>query len=410
MHGHAWATQGEYIKAVKEKAHKKGNEMPLVSWSLSNVSDEIALLIGKHLPAEALCLLLLTCKRFSEKYVTVVRPVGSTASPEKAGAWSIVDEIARRRLDECHEGERAWVPRRGDERWLGLMFEVEALRVASKCFTRLSNDQLRLTDDGAKVTWPNHHGPNHHWLAEALPVATTTANMRAGKHFAQITVTATAPLYFGVVRSTWHNEQGADALNQQGHCFYFTHTGHRTSDGHPQEHWEGMQRARRGDRIGLLLDCDEGTVTVFRNGTKLGKIDEGLDSEYNWAVALHSNASARIDAVSVEHALEEAQYREILHQMRPYKDFGQSYANGALRNWQEESEERLRQVDTPLNGEERERYAKHVRIANRLRTMFARMRVLLEENSQEYKSDFSLVEVRKMKATLDKVIERCRGD
>ena len=34
--------------------------------------------------------------------------------------------------------------------------------------------------------------------------------------------------------------------------------------------WEGMQSFVPGDRIGLLLDCVNGKLTVFKNGTLLG--------------------------------------------------------------------------------------------------------------------------------------------
>lgn len=36
------------------------------------------------------------------------------------------------------------------------------------------------------------------------------------------------------------------------------------------EAWEGQQGFRKGDTIGLLLDCDAGSLTVYKNGDQLG--------------------------------------------------------------------------------------------------------------------------------------------
>jgi hypothetical protein len=38
--------------------------------------------------------------------------------------WSIAEEAARRWIANRTDQERGWVPRRGRESWLGLMWEV----------------------------------------------------------------------------------------------------------------------------------------------------------------------------------------------------------------------------------------------------------------------------------------------
>ena len=376
---------------------------------LSEIPDEVALAITSTIgSAKDLGALSLACKRFSIKYVTAVAPAAGSDTPAKEpDAWSIVDESARRWLAKCPEHEQAWVPRRGRESWVGLMHEVETLRRAAMCFPR-AHEQIRLTDGRAAVTWA--HSMNHH--AADLPAAVTTAVMRAGRHFAQLTVGSDRPVYFGLVPPNWNVEEGGNAFRVPGHCFYFTHTGHHCSPGkNRRQHWEGMQRARKGDRIGLLLDFDQGSLTVFRNGSELGKmVASGLNREYCWGVVLHNNASARIDIVSVEHALEEAEYRKVLDRCRPYKPFVQRYAGGALRKWQETNEERLKQIEPPLSEQERMRCTKHVRIAIVIRRMFARLIVLLKENPMDYKRDINLSEQKKIKATLEIVIARCGAE
>jgi hypothetical protein len=77
-------------------------------------------------------------------------------------------------------------------------------------------------------------------------------------------------------------------------CFYSTSAGNH-SPGQPL--WQGMQPANdEGDRIGLLLDLDQGTTTVYKNDERLGVMATGLSGEYCWAVSLFvSGHSARIE-------------------------------------------------------------------------------------------------------------------
>jgi hypothetical protein len=56
-----------------------------------------------------------------------------------------------------------------------------------------------------------------------------------------------------------------------------------------------MQNAKQGDRIGMLLDLDQGTMTVYKNDERLGVMATGLSGEYSWAVAMWNRGnSARI--------------------------------------------------------------------------------------------------------------------
>ena len=59
---------------------------------------------------------------------------------------------------------------------------------------------------------------------------------------------------------SWGVEGGAHAFTAGGHCFYDPTDGRRF----PGEHiWEGMQPTQGlDDRIGMLLDLDQGSMTV----------------------------------------------------------------------------------------------------------------------------------------------------
>ena len=57
-----------------------------------------------------------------------------------------------------------------------------------------------------------------------------------------------------------------------------------------------VQALHKGDRVGLLLDLEQGSMTVFKNGLKLGVMqDSGLRGEYVWAVEMLARDSVRID-------------------------------------------------------------------------------------------------------------------
>ena len=54
---------------------------------------------------------------------------------------------------------------------------------------------------------------------------------------------------------------------------------------------EGSQPAvAEGDVIGLLLDLDVGSMTVYKNGERLGVMsgETVLSGEYCWAASLHT--------------------------------------------------------------------------------------------------------------------------
>ena len=59
-----------------------------------------------------------------------------------------------------------------------------------------------------------------------------------------------------------------------------------------------MQPAEeQGDRIGMLLDLDQGSMTVWKNYVRLGMIQaEGLSGPLCWAVLVYHGDNARIEA------------------------------------------------------------------------------------------------------------------
>ena len=48
------------------------------------------------------------------------------------------------------------------------------------------------------------------------------------------------------------------------------------------------------DELGMLLDLDEGTLSVYKDGRKLGIMMQGLVGSYCWVVSIFSEADVTI--------------------------------------------------------------------------------------------------------------------
>jgi hypothetical protein len=60
--------------------------------------------------------------------------------------------------------------------------------------------------------------------------------------------------------------------------------------------WTGQTGFKQGDVVGLLLDCDAGTLAVKKNGKFLGVAATGLAGALCWAVSMYADATLRIAA------------------------------------------------------------------------------------------------------------------
>ena len=136
----------------------------------------------------------------------------------------------------------------------------------------------------------------------------STVVMRAGRHYAQFTVADPEDSTFGVMRPGWVRNatpRRDEVYNVGGHCFYEAESGDgwpSDAESNPVHDWEGAEEASEGDRIGLLLDLDHGSMNVYKNDELLGVMCEsGLGGEYCWAAQVQGEigASVRIDPAMV---------------------------------------------------------------------------------------------------------------
>ena len=116
---------------------------------------------------------------------------------------SITEEAARLWVAAvpagCSEQERGWVPRLDHESWLGLMQEMELLRVPL-LFGR-AHAAFTLSEGGAVAT-VNVQDYSRRTAASKVV-------MRSGYHFVDFTLLAGTNLFFGVIRPGCDVEGGA---------------------------------------------------------------------------------------------------------------------------------------------------------------------------------------------------------
>ena len=251
-----------------------------------NITDDTLLHIASFIPtAKDLLCLWLSNRRFSIKCIAAQSGGAAAAPPEML---CIAEEAGRLWVAGCTEQERGWVPRSELESWLGLMQEVGVLQ-QPLLFGRRHSSLTKFGDIpfSDSVATKRHDGS---WRSAASKVV-----MRSGRHFAQFTLVNGDNMFFGVTRPGWDVEGGATAWVEDS-CFYDTRSGDRYPG---QVNWEGKQTAReQGDRIGMLLDLDQGSMTVWKNDVKLGvMVAKGLSGPLCWAVSLyHQGYRARIES------------------------------------------------------------------------------------------------------------------
>jgi hypothetical protein len=227
----------------------------------------------------------------------------------------VAEEAARLWLLGCSDDERGCVPRRARESWLRLMNTVLWLRRPNR-FALIpqpfgaSPGALLLREDprdpefvpGSVATRMLGGDTHPDGLLGSVGINSHYQEMRAGRHYVQISTSLSSTLspaertgiQFGI--QTWKPIPG-QKLKQWFCCHYHSVDGLCTTHtlqpnnfiASTMAHWEGMQGADEdGDRIGLLLDIDQGSLTVYKNDQRLGVMATGLCNTptltYHWVV------------------------------------------------------------------------------------------------------------------------------
>ena len=249
--------------------------------------------IASYLPADGLLSLTLTCRRFG---------IGG----DGVESLSLVEETARRIVqDIATEEEKNALPMYDKDNWLSKYKYLQSLRMP------LAFDQHAESIEyveGNKSRVDNNNSTSGGWVT-----AFSNNIMMAGKHYASFEVDSRSSdsLFVGVMRpgEAMQSAQGCPMSplfyqhftqhkgslpynNSVNCCMYSSYTGghcysHDWGEGASvREAWDGMERLSGSYTIGMLLDLDEGTLSVYKNGRKLGVMKRGLAGQYCWVASL----------------------------------------------------------------------------------------------------------------------------
>ena len=171
--------------------------------------------------------------------------------------------------------------------------------------------------DSEDKTCVRHKNIEDYWVT-----AFSNNILRAGKHYVTFTPYNndsgnSLHMYLGVMRPgqanrnasgnplfpeffqhfSRHMVHGGDNNDVQC-CTYLAYTGKCwTSDWNGSDtpaiaEWEGRESLSNGEgKIGMLLDLDEGTLSIYKNSRKLGVMMRGLAGPYCWVVSMFSGAA-----------------------------------------------------------------------------------------------------------------------
>ncbi|EJK58217.1 hypothetical protein THAOC_21679 [Thalassiosira oceanica] len=297
---------------LRRRGRAEGNHevLPVVvaaTVDLSRVDTSIVIHVTSFLTSSnELLNLALTCKSFGWR------------QPMLTLNWSLVEEFARQAVSSrTTDAEMSSLPRyvSGTTTWLSILYRYEHLLefdvLLGGFIEHRNGDKTAVCAKG-----------EDHFDSVAVSIRYT---MKLGAHYAEFLITG-APC-IGIVRPMPGLDAGAyqenfhwfddllfaDFLAQRSDdwgdsevhaCEFSCDDGTMNCTGWDDEiqfglNWEGMESCQPGDTIGMLLNLDEGTLTVYRNNRRLGVIKDGLSGPYCWYVSLVNRPSVT-DEVSIK--------------------------------------------------------------------------------------------------------------
>ncbi|KAL9191121.1 hypothetical protein ACHAXT_000827 [Thalassiosira profunda] len=277
------------------------------------LSNDVLFGVAPYLEYREFVNLALVSRRFGSKF---------------GGDCSLMEDVARQIIGSLQtEEERAALPRYGGESWLALLPELQKLR-SPLAFNQLVGRPLEYVD-GSKscITTFNPTRAmfddfDDTWTGYEVTALCNNSTMRAGKHYATFTITGSVRCFYasvGVMRPVEGLDQrgchefsvfgrnnrgwvtdikrsdrwGSNGIGAVDVSFYDVYMGYCWSLNFgfdravKDESWGGMEGFEIVDgEVGLLLDLDEGTLAVYKNGRRLGIMQEGLEGEYCWAASV----------------------------------------------------------------------------------------------------------------------------
>jgi len=267
--------------------------------SLNN--NDIILRITPYLNSRELLNLALTCKRFGS--INDDTKHNSSDTNDSHYTWPLMEEAACQIINNAKVEERNALPKYDGETWLALYKELELLRAP------LTFDQFLEKIDG--LHYVDNDKSRIETACSSLQRSGISNNiMRGGKHYATFRRSGTVQGYMrvGVMRpmkgldqyliprvagqspldwelfrrcERWGKSEVhvCHYLDYSGRCFYHDW---EDCEGSQCDDWTGRKSCKNGGcDVGMLLDLDEGTLSVYIDGRRLG-IMERVSSSHSF--------------------------------------------------------------------------------------------------------------------------------
>jgi len=276
---------------------------------LSRVDTSIVIQISSFLgTSRELLNLALTCKSFGWR------------QPASTLNWSLVEEVARQAVcSNATDGEMSSLPQHvgGTTTWLSILHRFEHplifdVLLGGGIEHRNGNlSKVYGTGDGYVCTAVSSHcvmrlGAHYAefqiagepWIGIVRPMPNLDAGAYQEGGFDFISVTDDHPSFVNKRSDDWgDSDVHACEINTMNGRMGWTNW----VDGDIQGvEWEGMEECQSGDTVGLLLNLNDGTLTVYRNNRRLGVMKNGLSGSYCWhTVVVGSDVDEEKDAVAI---------------------------------------------------------------------------------------------------------------
>ena len=288
---------------MRPRDNKRARLLP--TSTIDALENDLLIRCASYLDADGLAQLGRTSARFG--------------IPQAGQQRSFANEAARQQFREiATDEERKCLPKYADESNVGLCRALELLRLPLRFDKLVGDGFFSHQEHPACVTY----------TGIGWSTAMSGRVMRGGRHFVEFAIShdeqSNLNIFVGVVRpvsltngidmeADWQGKvfpmyvsssyapAVAEKLRSQttakwgvGNvhcCAFFCGSGYRrwTDWGsNDSSQWRGLEGLGESGTVGLLLDLDEGTLTVFKNGRRLGVMKDGLGGEYIWFVSVYS--------------------------------------------------------------------------------------------------------------------------
>ncbi|EJK72901.1 hypothetical protein THAOC_05521 [Thalassiosira oceanica] len=281
--------------------------VPSLSVDLSRLDTGLVVQIASFIgTSRELLNIALTCKSFG------------CQQPASCQDWSVAEEVARvavcsRNIDI--EGARITLPQyvRGTTSWLSILRESEQPKLRFDTLLGSGIEHLHVVER-TTVTVTIGEGGDDDTRGAAIA---SNYVMDSGIHYAEFSIIYGQPK-IGIVRpmpnldltrfvgrrriSFFDHQLHGDFLAARTDewgvgnvhvCHYVSSSGRmfwtNWEGDEAMEPWVGMQDCKPGDTIGMMLNLDRGTVTVFKNDRRLGVMKSELSGSYCWQVEVEEH-------------------------------------------------------------------------------------------------------------------------